>query len=501
MIKHCKNYSFKTELSNIAENTNHQNTSLKNKSLKKNALLNAIKQLCQIVFPVISFSYSSHVLGAENIGIFNFSGSIVGYFSLFAALGIGIFAIREGAQLRENQEKFDKFASEIFSLNIVSTLISYVLLAILLVFWKKLDPYRLFIFIQSITILLTTIGADWVNMVFEDYLYITIRYIIVQIVSIIMLLLFVKTANDLITYTVIKVIAESGSMLLNFFYIKRYVHLKFLFNFKRHILPIMLLFGNQVAVTIYVNSDITILGILTNDTQVGIYSTAAKIYNLIKRLVYSVITVALPRFAYLTARDDDNTICNLYRKMTMLVMFVALPTAVGLMCESKNILYIMAGSEYISGSLSLIILCPAIVLVAISNLVVNCLIIPRRKDTVLLFTTIFSAIINIVLNFMLIPYWGINAAAFTTLLSEIIVASIYVFSIRNIVENWLDIPYTVQICSGCLLIWCICCFVNRLPISEFSQLASSIVISTGGYATAMLLIRKVFHNNGGTVKC
>lgn len=502
MVSWLKNCFFTAKPSNATENACSPRNTLKNRSLKKNALLNATKQLCQIVFPIISFSYSSHILGAENIGIFNFSGSIIGYFALFAALGISTFAVREGAQLRDDQKKFDKFASEIFTLNIISTLISYVLLAVLLIFWRKLDSYRVYIAIQSITILLTTVGADWVNTVFEDYLYITIRYVIVQIASIAMLLLFVRTTDDLLTYTSLKVIAESGGMLLNFFYIRKYVHLKFSFNFKfkRHMLPIMILFANQIAVTIYVNSDITILGILTSNTQVGIYSTAAKIYNLVKRLVYSVITVALPRFAYLTAQDDIETISKLYRKMASFVLLIALPATVGLMFESRNILYVMAGPEYISGNLALMLLCPAIILVAVSNLVVTCLIIPRRKDMVLFFTTIFSAFINIALNFILIPYWGIDAAAFTTLLSEIIVAFACVFSVRNIVRDWLDIRYVAQICLGCFLIGCICYVVNKIPISEISQLTSSVVIASGGYAVVMMIMGKLSHIDGGTIK-
>ena len=40
----------------------------KEKSLKINMILNAIKGIMSIVFPLISFPYVSKILGVENIG-------------------------------------------------------------------------------------------------------------------------------------------------------------------------------------------------------------------------------------------------------------------------------------------------------------------------------------------------------------------------------------------------------------------------------------------------
>ena len=69
-------------------------------SVKRNALLNVLKQACTIVFPFLTFSYASHVLGAERIGTYTFGQSIVSYFACFAALGISDYAVREAAMLR-----------------------------------------------------------------------------------------------------------------------------------------------------------------------------------------------------------------------------------------------------------------------------------------------------------------------------------------------------------------------------------------------------------------
>ena len=111
---------------------------------------------------------------------------------LIAALGINSYAVREGARVRANRSEFEKFTSEVFSINVLSTIVAYIGLFCLLIYVTQLNGYRDLILIQSTSILLITLGVDWVNTVYEDYLYITIRYIILQIVALILILKFVN---------------------------------------------------------------------------------------------------------------------------------------------------------------------------------------------------------------------------------------------------------------------------------------------------------------------
>ena len=94
---------------------------MKKKSLGVNALLNGLRSILNILFPIITFPYVSRVLQVKGIGIYNFSSSMVSYFSLIAGLGVSTYAIREGAKLRENPNKITQFASQVFTINIWST--------------------------------------------------------------------------------------------------------------------------------------------------------------------------------------------------------------------------------------------------------------------------------------------------------------------------------------------------------------------------------------------
>ena len=162
------------------------------KSLKLNAFLNGLRNVLNIIFPLITFPYVSHILTVEGIGAYNFSNTFVSYFLLLAELGINTYSIREGAKYRNNKEKIEQFSSEVFTINIFSMLLSYILLVICLVLFAQLHSYILCILIFSLQILFTTIGTEWVYQIYEDYFYITLRSIVFQIISIIFLFIFVR---------------------------------------------------------------------------------------------------------------------------------------------------------------------------------------------------------------------------------------------------------------------------------------------------------------------
>ena len=204
-------------------------------------ILNAIKGIMAVLFPLITFPYASRILGVEGIGKYNFSNSIISYFLLLAGLRIANYARRESSEIRKQKQEFNQFASEMFSINLITTVGSYVVLGISLYISTKLQDYRALILILSSTVALTTIGVEWLYSIFEDYLYITIRSIAFQLLSLALLFVLVHSSDDLNRYAWITVVSSAGSNLLNFFHSYRYCNIKFTLNinWKKRMPPIL----------------------------------------------------------------------------------------------------------------------------------------------------------------------------------------------------------------------------------------------------------------------
>ena len=429
---------------------------MKYKSITINAILNTTKTVLGVLFPLITFPYISRVLSVESLGEYNFASSIVSYFILFAGLGVANYAIREGTQYRENKKQIRDFISEVFSINIFSTVITYVFLFVIVIMVPYLHNYVTAILILSIQIFFNTIGVSWVCNIFEDFFYITVRTIMIQIVSLALIFLLVRTDSDLYVYIGIVTFSASAANIINYLYIRRkYCRFNFLFrcNFKRHLKPILTIFATSVAISVYVSSDTTMLGFLSSDYHVGLYAVSVKIYTIIKNIIAAALMVVVPRFSLYLKGDNLKEDANwLFGKAFDMLMIIMLPVGTGLFALSKDVVIVISGEKYINASTSLQLLSVAAIFSLFSYLFVQCLLIPSNRERTVLIATCVSAITNICLNFVFIPLWGVNGAAFTTIISEIIVLAITYIKSREIIAINIGVKGLLSVVLGCVCI-------------------------------------------------
>lgn len=406
---------------------------MKKKSLAFNSVLSGFQKLFSIVFPLITFPYISRILYVEDIGKINFVSSFLSYFVLVAGLGINNYATREAAKIRDDKKKLNQFASEIFSINIITTIISYLLLCANLLIFRNLDKYNFLILVHSFLIIGSTLSVSWVYSMEEDYLYITIRSIVVQIISLILLFIFVHKPSDYFIYAIINVFSQVGASVFNFFNSKKYVSFKFTFNlnFKKHLSPILVIFASAVAVTIYVNSDMTLLGIICDDEAVGLYSRSVRIYSIIKQMVASMVIVGLPHLSNILKQDNFDEYINVANDVFKNILMISLPVGIGISCTAGYIINIIAGSKYSGAIISLMILGVSSIFAILSSFNTYCVLLPLKKEKIHMVATYLSAILNVVLNIFILKTYGINGAAFTTLLSELLVFVIGLLYIKK----------------------------------------------------------------------
>lgn len=389
-------------------------------SLKVNMILNAIRGCMSIVFPLITFPYISRVLGVDNIGKYNFATSIVSYFLMISELGIGTYAVREGAPLKDKKDKLQKFSNQMFSINIISTALSFFLLLLAIVFVNKFHDYFLLLIVLSVQIIIKPFSIEWIYSIFEDYVYITIRSIVFQLISLVLLFALVHSEDDLLIYTGITVLSACGTNFFNFIHARKYLKIRFTkgINLRKHIRPILILFAMSVTVVIYVSSDTTILGFICDDYTVGIYSVSVKVYTIIKTLLSSVLVVSIPR---LSAQYGNNNLVDfkttaedIYKTLLTVIM----PAIVGLIILRDHIVYIIGGNSYLEATSSLTLLSIALFCCLAAWFWGQCILVPMKHEKDVFNATVFSAFVNIGLNFLLIPVWKENAAALTTIIAE-----------------------------------------------------------------------------------
>ena len=73
-------------------------------SIAKNLAYNIVYTLALYVLPLLTVPYISRVLGAEQVGIYNYTYSIAQYFVIFGTLGLDIYGNRQIAYSSRNPQ-------------------------------------------------------------------------------------------------------------------------------------------------------------------------------------------------------------------------------------------------------------------------------------------------------------------------------------------------------------------------------------------------------------
>ena len=160
-------------------------------SIKTNYALNLINTLSGMLFPLLVFPYVSRVMLADGMGLVNFYASIIQYVILLTSLGIPLYAVRETAKVRDDADALNKVSLEILLLHTILTVAGYFVIFILCMSVEKIQDNLVLFLILSTNVFFTAIGCDWFYQGIENFKYITIRGLVVKVVSVAFLFLFV----------------------------------------------------------------------------------------------------------------------------------------------------------------------------------------------------------------------------------------------------------------------------------------------------------------------
>lgn len=462
-------------------------------SVKKNFIMNTILTVSSFVFPLITFPYIARVLLSEGTGAVSFAKSIIAYFLMISALGIPTYGIRACAQVRDDKEKLSKTAQELLIINVLMCLITYVLLALAIIFIPKLRAEKTLYVILSSTLILNAIGMEWLFKALEQYTYITIRSIIFNIIGVIFMFLFVREQSDYIVYGAISVGASSLGYICNLIYAQKYISLKPAghYGLKQHLKPVLIFFSMACAITVYTNLDLIMLGFMRNDAEVGYYHAAIRIKEILLAVITSLGAVLLPRLSYYIQNQMLEEFRKTTKKAINFVFLAASPLMIYFLIYAESGILLLSGADFMGAVLPLQILMPTLLLIGLTNLLGMQILVPLGREKVVLYSVIAGAVIDLILNAFLIPKLGPVGAAIGTLVAEVIVLVVQLIGLRkdNMSEAFRRVQYWkifLGILAGCAVSF----WVLFLDLGSLFTLLISAVLFFAAYFAVLLITKE-----------
>ena len=166
---------------------------IKKKSLKSNFIFNFISQILVLIIPLATSPYLARVLGVEISGQISFSTSIITYFTLASNFGFTTYGQREIARFQNDKEKRSQVFWEIFTIRLIFTLVSLLVLFSIIYFNVFDERYKTFLLIQTITVLACSVDLTFYYQGMEEFKLMAIRTVVVKLIGLVLIFSFVKT--------------------------------------------------------------------------------------------------------------------------------------------------------------------------------------------------------------------------------------------------------------------------------------------------------------------
>lgn len=403
--------------------------------IKKNFIYNMIYQLLVIVLPIITIPIISRALGPEQSGIYSYTYSIVNYFMIFGMLGISNYGNRKIAKTRDNNEKLSKNFLSIYCIQVILNLLAIIIYIVYLIIFSK---YKLIAGIQLLFLISNMIDISWLYFGLENFKKTVTRNIIIKLISIVLIVVFVKKQSDLWLYTIIMAGSTVLSQFVLWHKIKNIINFKNL-NIRRediteHLKGILILFIPVISYSVYKIMDKIMIGMQSNMQEVGYYEYAEKIISIPLGIINALGTVMLPQISNLIENKRFDQVKEYLFKSIKFSMFISIPCVMGLMSISKEFSVTFLGNEYLRTGEIVNYLSITILFTAWANVIRTQWLIPKEKDNVYISTTIIGAIINFIINLMLIPKLGGVGAAIGTITSEFMIMFLQSYLVRKDIE-------------------------------------------------------------------
>lgn len=470
------------------------------RSVKTNYLYNLLYQITAILLPLITMPYVSRVLSPQGVGTNSLTNANTQYFMLLGTLGITMYATKKIATVRENKRKLRQTFWEIFSIQFIGCMISYVIFVLVLGLNSSLGMYYM---LQGFFILSSAIDISWYFVGIEDFKNASIRSFFVKVTSVILIFIFVKDSNDLWQYILINSLTMFVGQFVMWFYVdKSNFSFKSLekLKLKKHMLPVLALFIPQVASQIYTVLDKTMLGIYSPTVDVGYYDQSQKIVRILLTIITSLGMVMMPRIASLTSKNQHDLVKDTLKKSFTVISFLAVPIAFGIMSVSDRFIPLFFGYEYISVIPLLKISSVLIIIIGLGNVFGTQYMIAVGKNKEYTVSVCVGAVVNFILNLILIPKYSALGAVIATVSAELSIALIQLWCSREILDfSWIKETYKYWV-SGIIMLLVVRLLdigIHRNVLILIRQIAGGMTV----YFVMLLILRdKMLKNAFQTVK-
>lgn len=395
---------------------------INNKILLKNFTSLGSVQIINYIFPLITIPYVSRIFGPDGLGIINYSIAVVSYFLLVINFGFDFTATRKIA-IAKDENSIIKIYNEVTNSRLLLFLISIPVFTVFLFtipILSKNMGISLILFINCFSAVLT---PQYLFQGLQKLSFFTKFNLVRGILNTILIFTLINEKGDILLYAAIGVFSNLLIAFFWYFYLNIKLKIKFsLIKFKQCLFVLRedrFVFFSSVIYSLYTTTNIIILGYFDTESNVGYYTTAITLINIIQSIIGIPLSVAL--YPYISKSFSVNVDSGLdkLRRIVPLIFYLNLFIGLFIILLSPIFVVLIYGNSF-RNSIFIVQLLGILPLISGLNGMMGVQTMLNLKlDKLFVKITSVAAFLSIILNLLLSYNYSYVGTAVSYILTEV----------------------------------------------------------------------------------
>jgi O-antigen/teichoic acid export membrane protein len=398
-----------------------KNTSTK-QTVAKNTVWLSISQFGARIVKAFIIIYAARVLGAAGYGVFSYIVTLAGFFGIFVDLGINSVLIRDGSKASPT-ERQSLFATTLI-MKAIAIAASVLMVIFIAPFFSTLPGTKALLPLLALIIIFDN-TRDFLASLFraeEKMEWDAASFLLENFSIAIIGFIFLKILATPKSFTEAYVIGTAiGAATAIWLLRNRFKNILAGASTKRMIAIVKIAWPFAVTGALgmlLTSTDILIISWMKTAADVGIYSAAIRIVQVLYMVPGIIQISTMPLLARLAKHDDAKFRLVLERTLVF-IFLLSIPFSIGGIILGTQIMGFVFGSAYAVGGLALSILMLNLSFDYAGSIVAGGIFAYDHQKNLIISSAI-AGVGNVLFDLVLIPHWGIAGSAIATLIAQIL---------------------------------------------------------------------------------
>ncbi len=361
-------------------------------------------------------------LGQLDFGYYSTANAFFQIFAIILDLGINVMLVQMLGE-HKNDEKYERRAvSATMTFRIITSLVllgvaPFIGLLFPYAFEVKLIMFALWISFFAAALNQVVIGVQQKHLKMH---VVAISEVLGRAVLLLGLLIAIFLNSGLMVIIIFVSLGSIINLLINWLVARKYT--SFTWNWDPDFWKELLQRSWPIGVSIFFNllyfkSDAFILSLVRTPNEVGIYSAAYRVLEILITFPFMLAGIMLPLMAHAWAKNNKEKFSHLLRQSYSAMMLFAFPLFIGILVIGTEAMIFISGEDFAESGGILKILTLATVMIYFGTISSH-VVVAINKQKAMIPTYIIVAIITLILYIIFIPKYGMWAASWLTVFSE-----------------------------------------------------------------------------------